>query len=149
MELNICHLYPDVLNLYGDRGNIACMKKRLEWRGIGCAVTELPLGTADDLTGYDLFFIGGGQDFEQTVLLADLRAGRAENIRAAAEDGKTLLCICGGYQLLGNGYRTGGRAVVRLYRHSGLYDRRLLRAAHRQLCLPARRRIRRRHRNRV
>ena len=98
MELNICHLYPDVLNLYGDRGNIACMKKRLEWRGIGCAVTELPLGTADDLTGYDLF--------EQTVLLADLRAGRAENIRAAAEDGKTLLCICGGYQLLGNGYRT-------------------------------------------
>ena len=45
MELNICHLYPDVLNLYGDRGNIACMKKRLEWRGIGCAVTELPLGT--------------------------------------------------------------------------------------------------------
>lgn len=106
MELNICHLYPDVLNLYGDRGNIACMKKRLEWRGIGCAVTELPLGTADDLTGYDLFFIGGGQDFEQTVLLADLRAGRAENIRAAAEDGKTLLCICGGYQLLGNGYRT-------------------------------------------
>ena len=46
MELNICHLYPDVLNLYGDRGNIACMKKRLEWRGIGCAVTELPLGTA-------------------------------------------------------------------------------------------------------
>ena len=106
MELNICHLYPDVLNLYGDRGNIACMKKRLEWRGIGCAVTELPLGAKDDLTGYDLFFIGGGQDFEQTVLLADLRAGRAENIRAAAEDGKTLLCICGGYQLLGNGYRT-------------------------------------------
>ena len=45
MELNICHLYPDVLNLYGDRGNIACMKKRLEWRGIGCAVTERPLGT--------------------------------------------------------------------------------------------------------
>lgn len=56
MELNICHLYPDVLNLYGDRGNIACMKKRLEWRGIGCAVTELPLGTADDLTGYRSLF---------------------------------------------------------------------------------------------
>ena len=106
MELNICHLYPDVLNLYGDRGNIACMKKRLEWRGIGCAVTELPLGTADDLTGYDLFFIGGGQDFEQTVLLADLRAGRAENIRAAAEDGAAFLCVCGGYQLMGHHYDT-------------------------------------------
>ena len=106
MELNICHLYPDVLNLYGDRGNIACMKKRLEWRGIGCTVSELPLGAKDDLSGYDLFFIGGGQDFEQTVLLADLRAGRAENIRSAAEDGKPFLCICGGYQLLGRGYRT-------------------------------------------
>ncbi|MBQ3275942.1 MAG: glutamine amidotransferase [Oscillospiraceae bacterium] len=106
MELKICHLYPDVLNLYGDRGNIACMRRRLEWRGIGCAVTELPLGTVDDLTGYDLFFIGGGQDFEQTVLLSDLNAGRRDDIRAAAEDGKTFLCICGGYQLLGRGYRT-------------------------------------------
>ena len=93
MELNICHLYPDVLNLYGDRGNIACMKKRLEWRGIGCAVTELPLGTADNLTGYDLFFIGGGQDFEQTVLLADLRAGRAENIRAAIGPAISRCCF--------------------------------------------------------
>ena len=94
MDLKICHLYPDVLNLYGDRGNIACMRRRLEWRGIGCSVTELPLGVTDDLTGYDLFFIGGGQDFEQTVLLSDLGAGRKENIRAAAEDGKTFLCIC-------------------------------------------------------
>jgi len=106
MELKICHLYPDVLNLYGDRGNILCMRRRLEWRGIECSVTELPLGVKDDLTEYDLFFIGGGQDFEQTVLLGDLRAGRSENIRAAAEDGKAFLCICGGYQLLGSGYRT-------------------------------------------
>ena len=106
MELRICHLYPDVLNLYGDRANILCMRRRLEWRGVGCAVTELPLGTSDELTGYDLFFIGGGQDFEQTVLLSDLNAGRVGNIRAAVEDGKAFLCICGGYQLLGHGYRT-------------------------------------------
>ncbi len=106
MELKICHLYPDVLNLYGDRGNIACMRRRLTWRGIGCHVTELPLGTPDDLTDYDLFFIGGGQDFEQTVLLSDLAAGRGECLRSAVEDGKALLCICGGYQLLGHGYRT-------------------------------------------
>ena len=106
MELNICHLYPDVLNLYGDRGNILCMRRRLEWRGVGCHVTELSMGTGDDLTGYDVFFIGGGQDFEQTVLLSDLNAGRKENLRSAAEDGKAFLCICGGYQLMGHGYRT-------------------------------------------
>ena len=82
MELRICHLYPDVLNLYGDRGNIACMRRRLTWRGINCHVTELPLGTPDDLTDYDLFFIGGGQDFEQTVLLSDLAAGRGECLRS-------------------------------------------------------------------
>ena len=70
MELKICHLYPDVLNLYGDRGNILCLRRRLEWRGIGCTVAELPLGVKDPLLDYDLFFIGGGQDFEQTVLLS-------------------------------------------------------------------------------
>ena len=106
MELNICHLYPDILNLYGDRGNIACMKKRLEWRGIGCAVTELPLGTADDLTGYDLFFIGGGQDFEQEVLLPDLRGAKTEELKAAIEDNLPVLAICGGYQMLGQYYKT-------------------------------------------
>ena len=106
MELNICHLYPDILNLYGDRGNIACMKKRLEWRGIGCAVTELPLGTADDLTGYDLFFIGGGQDFEQEVLLGDLAGAKTEELKSAIEDGLPVLAICGGYQMLGQYYKT-------------------------------------------
>ncbi len=119
MELKICHLYPDVLNLYGDRGNILCMRRRLEWRGIGCSVTELPLGVKDDLTGYDLFFIGGGQDFEQTVLLGDLNAGRVECRRSAAEDGKAFRCICGGYQLLGTGYRT---ADGQMCEYTGILD---------------------------
>ena len=119
MELKICHLYPDVLNLYGDRGNILCMRRRLEWRGIACSVTELPLGVADDLTEYDLFFIGGGQDFEQTVLLSDLNAGRVECLRSAAEDGKAFLCICGGYQLLGTGYRT---ADGQMCEYTGILD---------------------------
>ncbi len=118
-ELKICHLYPDVLNLYGDRGNILCMRRRLEWRGIGCEITELPLGADDPLTDYDLFFIGGGQDFEQTVLLSDLSAGRGGNLRAAAEDGKTLLCICGGYQLMGTGYRT---ADGQMCEYTGILD---------------------------
>lgn len=105
-ELSICHLWPDVLNLYGDRGNVLCMKKRLEWRGMGCSVTELPIGDSLDITKYDLFFIGGGQDFEQTVLLRDLAGGKAADIRAAVEDGRPFLCICGGYQLMGRYYQT-------------------------------------------
>lgn len=106
MELNICHLYPDVLNLYGDRGNVLTMKKRLEWRGVGCNVNELPLGERRPLGKYDLFFIGGGQDFEQSLLLDDLRAGKGADLRAAVEDGKAFLCVCGGYQLMGHSYET-------------------------------------------
>ncbi len=105
-ELRIAHLYPDVLNLYGDRGNILCMRRRLEWRGLGCAVTPLPIGAACDFGAYDLIFIGGGQDFEQTVLLEDLRGAKADDLRAAAADGTTFLCICGGYQLMGHWYET-------------------------------------------
>lgn len=106
MEIKICHLYPDVLNLYGDRGNIICLERRLNWRGICCSVTELPLGEKAALSDFDLFFIGGGQDFEQELLLADLASGKADDIRAAAADGKTFLCICGGYQLMGAYYET-------------------------------------------
>lgn len=106
MEIKICHLYPDLLNLYGDRGNIICMKKRLGWRGIECSVTELPLGESADLSQFDLFFIGGGQDFEQEVLLEDLARGKAQEIKAAVNDGKVFLAVCGGYQMLGEYYET-------------------------------------------
>ena len=106
MELGICHLYPEALNLYGDRGNILCMKKRLEWRGIDVTVDGCDIGEKRDLTKYDLFFIGGGQDFEQEVLLSDLASGKADAIRSAVEDGKTFLTICGGYQMLGSYYET-------------------------------------------
>lgn len=106
MELKICHMYPDVLNLYGDRGNVICMRSRLERRGIDCAVTRLPIGSAASLAGFDLVFIGGGQDFEQQVLLDDLHRGKAQEIRAAIADGVTFLTICGGYQMLGSYYET-------------------------------------------
>lgn len=104
--LRICHLYPEVLNLYGDRGNIICLKKRLEWRHIPCSVTEVKIGDKTDLTQFDLFFIGGGQDFEQEVLLADLSAGRGADILSAVRDGAVFLCICGGYQMMGTEYET-------------------------------------------
>lgn len=106
MELNICHLYPDILNLYGDRGNIITMKRRLESRGISVNVDECSIGQPLDVDKYDIFFIGGGQDFEQEVLLRDLSSGKAQDIRTAVEEEKTFLAICGGYQMLGEYYKT-------------------------------------------
>ena len=106
MELKICHLYPDVLNLYGDTGNILCMRRRLAWRGIDSAVQRVRVGEKLDLTNCDLLLIGGGQDFEQEVILPDLRAGKSETLRSAIEDGICVLAICGGYQMLGQYYET-------------------------------------------
>ena len=106
MELNICHLYPDILNLYGDRGNIITMKRRLEDRGIKVNIEECSIGQPLDIDRHDIFFIGGGQDFEQGLLLEDLNSGSAEEIKAAVEDGAPFLCVCGGYQLMGHYYET-------------------------------------------
>ncbi len=106
MELNLYHLYPDVLNLYGDRGNVLCLRQRLAWRGIDVRVTELPIGASDSLAGADLVFIGGGQDFEQEALLEDLHRGKDASLRSAVADGVPVLAICGGYQMLGRYYET-------------------------------------------
>ena len=101
MEIKICHLYSDVLNLYGDRGNMITMKKRLEWRGIDVQVKKLGLGQKASLSDCDLIFIGGGMEFDNELIAEDLRAGRAAELRAAVEDGVSLLAICSGFQLLG------------------------------------------------
>ena len=106
MELKICHMYPDVLNLYGDGGNIICMKKRLNWRGIEASVTKLPIGERASLADFDIVFIGGGQDFEQEVLLDDLHRGKDREIMSAIDDGVVFLTICGGYQMMGSYYET-------------------------------------------
>ena len=106
MELKICHMYPDVLNLYGDGGNIICLRRRLEWRGIDAQVITAPIGERVKLSDCDMVFIGGGQDFEQEVLLDDLHRGKEQQIKSAIEDGVTFLTICGGYQLLGEYYET-------------------------------------------
>ena len=88
MELNICHLYPDILNLYGDRGNIICMENRLRRRGIEVKTTGVSIGETLKASEYDLIFVGGGQDFEQEVLLADLKGEKTAELKAAIAEGE-------------------------------------------------------------
>lgn len=104
--LNIVHIYPDLLNLYGDRGNILCLKQRIEKRNITAEVTEVRMGEKFDAEKADIIFIGGGQDFEQDVLLSDLKGDKQKALIEAIEREKVLLAICGGYQMLGQYYKT-------------------------------------------
>lgn len=101
MELKICHLYPDVLNLYGDVGNLMAIKKRLQWRGMDCNICSIGMGEKADFAGYDLIFIGSGREEEQKTLAADLIENKAEALRTAAESGTAILAIGGGMELLG------------------------------------------------
>ncbi|MCL6558703.1 MAG: glutamine amidotransferase [Firmicutes bacterium] len=103
--LTVCHLYPDLLNLYGDRGNIIAFTRRCRWRGIAVRVIEVNLGEPVDLTQVDFLFLGGGSDREQELITADLLS-RASDLATAIEDCLVVLAICGGYKLLGHYYRT-------------------------------------------
>jgi lipid II isoglutaminyl synthase (glutamine-hydrolysing) len=101
-DLRVCHLYPEHLNIYADRGNIAVLRARCQWRGfefscVGC-------GPGDPLPEADLYYIGGGQDRDQLLIEDDL-VGRAGGLRAAIDDGAWMLAVCGGYQMLGHYYR--------------------------------------------
>lgn len=106
MEIKICHMYPDVLNLYGDRGNVICMKYRLQRRGIQVKIIELPIGEKIDFSDCDIIFVGGGQDFEQRLIMDDFDGAKTSSLKSAIEDGVTMLAICGGYQMLGHYYET-------------------------------------------
>ncbi len=101
-DLVIGHLYPDYLNIYADRGNIAVFRQRCAWRGIGFEVRECEPG--DALPQADLYYLGGGQDRDQMLVAEDLQ-GKAGDLRAAVAGGASVLAVCGGYQLLGHRYR--------------------------------------------
>jgi CobQ-like glutamine amidotransferase family enzyme len=101
-ELQVCHLYPEHLNIYADRGNIAVLRYRCERRGIG--FEAVGCGPGDRLPESDLYYLGGGQDRDQVAIAEDL-VGKAGDLRAAVDGGAAVLAVCGGYQLLGHGYR--------------------------------------------
>ncbi len=128
-EINIIHLYPDLLNLYGDRGNIACMEKRLEWRGIKANVRQCTNKDSDiDLTGADIIFVGGGSDREQEIVCSRLLKKKDE-LKTYVNSGGVLVAVCGGYQLLGKYYKTAstkieGLDILDIYTDSG--DTRLI-----------------------
>src|SRR4028119_1942708 len=104
--LTIHHLYADMMNLYGDRGNVISIRKRCEWRGIPVEVVDVGLGGRVRPTGCDLFLFGGGQDREQARLADDLSGSKGADLRAIAEDDGVVLGVCGGYQLMGLHYET-------------------------------------------
>src|SRR5664280_1814003 len=98
MEINICHLYPDLLNVYGDIGNILILKYRSEKRGINVNITDISIGDAFDNEKYDITFFGGGQDYEQTIVSKDLNDTKKFALNEYIQDGRVFLSICGGYQ---------------------------------------------------
>jgi lipid II isoglutaminyl synthase (glutamine-hydrolysing) len=104
VRIRVGHLYPEYLNIYADRGNIAVLARRAALRGHELDVRAVGVGDELDPAAYDLLYIGGGQDREQALIAPDLAAKR-ESVRAAHERGVAMLAVCGGYQLLGRGYR--------------------------------------------
>lgn len=103
-ELRVCALYPEVMNIYADRGNLLLLERRCAWRGIGFRVTAASFGEAVDPDAHDLFYLGGGQDRDQLLCAHDLVATKRDALHAAAARGALVLGVCGGYQLLGHGY---------------------------------------------
>jgi hypothetical protein len=102
--LRVCALYPEVMNIYADRGNLLLLERRCAWRGIGFAVTAASFGEPVDPGAHDLFYLGGGQDRDQLLCARDLVATKREALHAAAARGALVLGVCGGFQLLGHGY---------------------------------------------
>jgi CobQ-like glutamine amidotransferase family enzyme len=122
-ELRVASLYPDLMNIYADRGNIALLERRCAWRGIDFRVEGVSLGDELDPDAHDLVYMGGGQDRDQRLCAEDLVATKREALHAAADRGAVVLAVCGGYQLLGNGYELDGEELPGV----GLLDLRTVR----------------------
>jgi lipid II isoglutaminyl synthase (glutamine-hydrolysing) len=106
-DLRVCALYPDLMNIYADRGNLLVLERRCRWRGMGFALTSAGLGDAVDPASADLFYIGGGQDRDQRLCALDLAEVKREALHEVPARGGLILAVCGGYQLLGHSYQMG------------------------------------------
>ncbi len=104
-SVRLCHLYPEMMNIYADRGNIAVFQQRLAWRGMGIEITEIGLGDTIEPGQHDLYYLGGGQDRDQNLVAEDLVRNK-DVLQAAADAGAAQLYVCGGIQLAGHSYKT-------------------------------------------
>ncbi len=105
MTLNICHLYPDLMDTYGDRGNITTIIYRCKQRSIDVKVNQISINQPLVSNTYDLFFFGGGQDKAQDIVGKDLLS-KSKSIKESIDSGAALLSVCGGYQLLQKYFKT-------------------------------------------
>jgi CobQ-like glutamine amidotransferase family enzyme len=123
VTLRVCALYPELMNIYADRGNISVLRARCEWRGIGFHLSSASLTEALEESAHDLFYIGGGQDRDQASVAEDMSRTKRDPLHAAADRGAVVLAVCGGYQLLGHSYELGDRELPGI----GLVDLRTVR----------------------
>ena len=121
--LRVCALYPELMNINADRGNIAVLRARCEWRGLGFELGSATAGEPLDQAAYDLFYMGGGQDRDQIAVAQDMAATKRDALHAAADRGAVVLAVCGGYQLLGHAYEMDGEELPGV----GLVDLRTVR----------------------
>jgi len=123
LQLRVCALYPDLMNIYADRGNLIVLERRCAWRGIGFELSASHLGEELDGEAHHLYYVGGGQDRDQRLCAEDLIASKRAGLHAAASRGAVVLGVCGGYQLLGHSYTLGHEEIAGV----GLLDVRTVR----------------------
>lgn len=117
--IRIGWLYPEYMNLYGDRGNIIVLEQRSRWHGLEPVVTKVTLGQKADFDQFDLLMIGGGQDREQSLIAEDFMKVKGNSLGEAIHDGLAVLAVCGGYQMLGKHFKTYKGEMIK---YTGILD---------------------------
>lgn len=118
-RIHIGWLYPEYMNLYGDRGNIIVLEQRSRWHGLEPVVTQVRLGEASDFSKFDLLMMGGGQDREQSLIAEDFMKVKGASLGQAIHDGLAVLAVCGGFQMLGKYFKTHTGEMLRF---TGILD---------------------------